>query len=48
MAFVLLLLFSVSTLTQVEVQSAAAQHENLKAKQNAILGLKMTSDNYKN
>lgn len=40
MAFVLLLLLSVSTLTQIEVQSAAAQHENLKAKQNAILGLK--------
>ncbi len=40
MAFVLLLLLSVSTLTQVEVQSAAAQQDSLKAKQNAILGLK--------
>lgn len=40
MAFVLLLLLSISTLTQVEVQSAAAEQNSLKAKQNAILGLK--------
>ena len=41
MAFVLLLLLSISTLVQVETRSADTQKEKLEAQQNALLGLKM-------
>lgn len=39
MAFVLLLLLSITTLTQVEIRSAGMQKEKLRAQQNALLGL---------
>ena len=39
MAFVLLLLLSITTLVQVETQSSATQVASIRAKQNALLGL---------
>ena len=39
MAFVLLLLLSITTLVQVETQSAQIQSSQMEAKQNALLGL---------
>ena len=39
MAFVLLLLLSITTLVQVETQSSAIQVASMRAKQNALLGL---------
>ena len=41
MAFVLLLLLSITTLVQVETRSAETQKEKLQAQQNALLGLKL-------
>ena len=41
MAFVLLLLLSITTLTQVEIRTASLQKEKLQAQQNALLGLKL-------
>ncbi len=41
MAFVLLLLLSITTLTQVEIRTAEIQKEKLQAQQNALLGLKL-------
>jgi flagellar motor protein MotB len=41
MAFVLLLLLSITTLVQVETQSAGMQKDKLQAQQNALLGLKL-------
>ena len=41
MAFVLLLLLSITTLVQVETQSAAITKERLQAEQNAYLGLQV-------
>ena len=39
MAFVLLLLLSITTLTQVEIKTASLQKDKLEAQQNALLGL---------
>jgi hypothetical protein len=41
MAFVLLLLLSITTLTQVEIKTASLQKDKLEAQQNALLGLKL-------
>ena len=41
MAFVLLLLLSITTLVQVETRSADTQKDKLEAQQNALLGLKL-------
>ena len=40
MAFVLLLLLSITTLVQVETQSAQISTDRMEAEQNALLGLK--------
>jgi hypothetical protein len=45
MAFILLLLLSITTLVQVETQSSAIQVSRMKAQQNAILGLQVALGN---
>lgn len=45
MAFILLLLLSITTLTQVELVTAKTQKDTLKARQNALLGLNLALGN---